>query len=415
MKSREIIKNHKTHIAEAAPGKNVHLVHLEDLVFDEGYAGAEQALQYLDGVRDMLAQGGGKTQVTVKWDGAPAIVAGIDPADHKFFVGTKSVFAKTPKLVKDKKSLKEYYDGTQLYDILEQAFVYLKKLGISGVLQGDLLFSPQRPVETSTIEGETYITFRPNTITYAVKDGTQLAEKIKRAKIGIVFHTTYTGDSIETMSADFGANTSGLNQTPDVWVEDAYYKDYTGTVTLTDSENAELLKSIGVIRGQLQKINAAKFDQFLNEPDLKTYLNQYVNALTRAGQAVADPKTFISGFLKFYKEKITAEINQLKSGPESSAAKKRIEKINTVNKFVSGNFDILVGMLEIYRQIIRVKLALIKKLNQAEGIGTFLKTDAGYRVTNPEGFVAIGHSGGAVKLNDRLEFNRANFVLAKEW
>ena len=415
MKSHEIIQNTATYIAEATTGKNVHLAHLEDLVFDEGYAGAERALQYLDGVRDMLAQGGGKTQVTVKWDGAPAIIAGVDPTDRKFFVGTKSVFAKTPKLVKDKKSLKEYYGGTPLYDILEQAFFYLKKLGISGVLQGDLLFSPLRPVEISTIEDESYITFRPNTITYAVKTGTPLAEKIQRAKLGIVFHTTYTGDSIENMSADFGANISGLNQTPDVWVEDAYYKDYTGTVSLTDSENASLLKDIGVIRGQLQKISATKFNQFLSEPDLKTYLNQYVNVLTRAGQEISDAKAFISGFLKYYKDKITAEIDQLKSGPESPAAKKRIEKINAVNKFVSNNFDVLVGMLEIYRQIIRVKLALIKKLNQAEGIGTFLKTDTGYRVTNPEGFVAIGHAGGAVKLNDRLEFNRANFVLAKEW
>lgn len=402
-------------VSEAAAGKNVHLVHLEDLVFDEGYSGAEKALQYLDGVRDMLAQGGNKTQITVKWDGAPAIVAGIDPVDRKFFVGTKSVFAKSPKLVKDKKSLKEYYGGTPLYDILEQAFVYLKKLGISGVLQGDLLFSPQRPVEDAVIDGESYITFRPNTITYAVKQGSTLANRIKRAKLGIVFHTTYTGDSIESMTAEFGANVSGLNQLADVWVEDAYYKDYTGTVTLTDSENASVLKDIGVIRGQLQKIDAGKFNQFLKEPDLSAFLNQYVNALTRSGQAVTDPKTFISGFLKFYKEKITAEIAQLKSGAESPAAKKRIDKINAVNKFVSDNFDVLAGMLEIYRQVIRVKLALIRKLNQAEGIGTFLKTDAGYRVTNPEGFVAIGHAGGAVKLNDRLEFNQANFTLAKEW
>lgn len=414
MRVTDILQNN-TSLLEAAAGKNVHLVHLEDLVFDEGYAGAEKALQYLDGVRDMLAQGGGKAQVTVKWDGAPAIIAGIDPADRKFFVGTKSVFAKSPKLVKDKKSLKEYYGGTPLYEILEKAFVYLKKLGISGVLQGDLLFTPLRPVESNIIDGESYITFRPNTITYAVKEGSALAQRIKRAKLGIVFHTTYTGDSIESMTANFGANISGLNQLPDVWVEDAYYKDYTGTVTLTDNENAGMLNDIGVIRAQLQKIKPAKFNQFLSEPDLSAFLNQYVNSLTRSGQAVSDPKTFISGFLKFYKEKITAEIEQLKGGPDSPAAKKRIEKINAVNKFASDNFDTLAGMLEIYRQLIRVKLALIKKLNQAEGIGTFLKTDAGYRVTNPEGFVAIGHSGGAVKLNDRLEFNRANFVLAKEW
>jgi hypothetical protein len=402
-------------LIEAAAGKNVHLVHLEDLVFDQGYAGAEQAIQYLEGVRDMLAAGGSATRVTVKWDGAPAIVAGIDPIDRKFFVGTKSVFAKSPKLVKDKKSLDEYYGGSPLYDILKHAFTYLKKLGISGVLQGDLLFSPERPIESSKIDGEQYLTFRPNTITYAVKEGTTLADRVKRAKLGIVFHTTYTGDSIETMTANFGANISGLTQTPDVWVEDAYYKDYTGTVTLTDSENASVMKDISTIRNQLQKLTPAKFNQFLQEPDLSAFLNQYVNALTRAGQTVADPKGFISGFTNFYKQKIQAEIGQLKGGPSSPAVTRRIEKIDATTKFIRDNFDTLVGMLEIYRQIIRVKLVLIKKLNQAESIGTFLKTDAGYKVTSPEGFVAIGHAGGAVKLNDRLEFNRANFILAKEW
>jgi hypothetical protein len=217
------------------------------------------------------------------------------------------------------------------------------------------------------------------------------------------------------MTADFGANIAGLNQLSDVWVEDAYYKDYTGTVTLTDGENAEVTKNINIIQSQLQKINPGKFNKFLSEPDLSAFLNQYVNALTRAGQAVADAKSFISGFTHFYKEKIQAEINQLKSGAESPAAKKRIDKINATTNFIKSNFSTLVGMLEIYRQIIQVKLILIKKLNQAEGIGTFLKTDSGYKVTNPEGFVAIGHAGGAVKLNDRLEFNRANFMLAKEW
>ncbi len=414
MQIAEILKKQNNLLAEDA-GKNIHLVHLEDLVFDKGYEGAQQALQYLNGIRDMLAQGGSQARVTVKWDGAPAIVAGIDPADHKFFVGTKSVFAKSPKLVKDKKSLDEYYGGTPLHDILEQAFIYLRKLGIAGVLQGDLLFSEQRPIESTNIGGEKYLTFRPNTITYAVKEGTPLAERIKRAKLGIVFHTTYSGDSIESMTAKFGASISGLTQTPDVWVEDAYYKDYTGTVTLTDAENAAVLQDINAVQTQLKRINATKFNQFLNEPDLSAFLNQYVNALTRAGETISNPTDFIGGFTNFYKQKMQAEIDQLKSGPESAAAKKRIEKINATTKFIKDNFDTLARMLEIYRQIIRVKLTLIQKLNQAESIGTFLKTSTGYKVTNPEGFVAIGHDGGAVKLNDRLEFNRANFILAKEW
>ena len=44
----------------------------------------------------------------------------------------------------------------------------------------------------------------------------------------------------------------------------------------------------------------------------------------------------------------------------------------------------------------------------------FLRTKNGYRVTNPEGYVAI-KKGNAVKLVDRLEFSRANFTAAKDW
>jgi len=403
------------YLVEGKEGKNVHLTHLEDLVFDEGYSGAQKALQYVNGVRDMLAQGGGKQKVTVKWDGAPAVFAGTDPEDGKFFVGTKSIFAKNAKLVKDKASLNEYYAGTPLYDILGHSFTHLKKLGIQGVLQGDLLFSPLRPPESTEIDGESYLTFRPNTITYAVASESDLAKRIQRAKIGIVFHTTYTGPSVADMQAEFGADISKLSQNPNVWVEDAYYKDYTGTATLTDQENKEISAQVNDINNQLNKMDASTFDGFLNEPDISAMLNIFMNQRVRGGQSVGDPRAFINEFLQFYKQRIQGEIEKLKSGPEGPAAQKRMDKLNSLNKFVKGNFKTLLGMLEVYRQLIATKLMLISKLNKVEGIGTFLKTDSGYKVTNPEGFVAIGHEGGAVKLNDRLEFNRANFVLDKEW
>jgi len=402
-------------LIEGKEGKNVHLTHLEDLVFDEGYAGAEKALNYISGVREMLAQGGGKQKVTVKWDGAPAVFAGTDPEDGKFFVGTKSIFAKNAKLVKDKASLDEYYADTPLHSILGQSFTHLKGLGIKGVLQGDLLFSPLRPPEQTEIDGKSYIAFRPNTITYAVASESDLAKRINQAKLGIVFHTTYTGPTVADMTADFGADISGLNQNPSVWVEDAYYKDYTGHATLTDSENNELIKQIQGIAGQLRKMDKATFDGFLNQPDISAVLNIFMNSRIRGGQSVGDPRAFINEFLEFYKQRMQKEMEKLKGGPESPAAQKRIEKINAMNGFVKENFNTLIGMLEVYRQLISAKLSLISKLNKVEGIGTFLKTPEGYKVTNPEGFVAIGHEGGAVKLNDRLEFNRANFVLDKEW
>ena len=192
-------------LCEAAEGKNVHLEHVEDLVYNEGYIGAQRALNYMEGLRKMFAQGeGSPVQVTVKWDGAPAIICGTDPADGKFFVGTKSVFSKTePKLCKSTADIKKFYGAAEgLAAKLEVALKYLAKLNIGGVLQGDLMFTPG-DLETLNIEGRDYVTFTPNTITYAVPTDSDLAKRITKAKLGIIFHTKYEGDSVST-GTDFG-------------------------------------------------------------------------------------------------------------------------------------------------------------------------------------------------------------------
>jgi hypothetical protein len=404
------------HILEAKEGKNLHMTHVEDLILDNGYEGAVRAIQFIDGVRDMLAQGGGKQQVTVKWDGAPAVFAGEDPADGKFFVGTKSVFAKASKKVKSKDDLDEYYEGTPLYNILGVCLEKLSKLGIQGkVLQGDLLFSPERPPEETEIDGESWIAFKPNTITYAVKKDSDAAKRIQAADLGIVFHTTYTGDSVESMTANFGANVSELQKASDVWVEDAYYKDYTGTATLSDQENKETLQDIAQMKGALKAINKADFDKFRTDQDLGPMFNIYMNSRVRNNQNVGDPKAFVKDFLKFYKERINKEVAKLSGGPGTKAYDNRIAKLKQTNQFVKDNMGTLLSVFTLYSSVIDAKLGLIRKLNNIDSIGTFLKTDDGYKVTNPEGFVAIGHEGGAVKFNDRLEFNRANFTVPKDW
>ena len=403
-------------IVEAKEGKNLHLTHVEDLILDNGYDGAVRAIQFVDGVRDMLAQGGGKQKVTVKWDGAPAVFAGEDPADGKFFVGTKSVFAKASKKVKSKDDLDEFYADTPLYNILGYALEYLNTLNIKGkVLQGDLLFSPERPPEDATIDGEDYIVFRPNTITYAVNRDSELGARISKAKIGIVFHTTYTGNTVPEMQASFGADVGKLSTNPDVWAEDAYYKDYTGVATLSDQENKQISQDIANMKAALKSINKADFDKFRTDQDLGPLFNIFMNSRVRAGNHVGDPKAFLRDFLKFYKERMDAEVAKLKGGAESKAYQTRMEKLKQTNQFVKDNMGTLLSVFSLYSAVNDAKLKLVGKLNNIDSIGTFLKTPDGYKVTNPEGYVAIGHEGGAVKFNDRLEFNRANFMVPKDW
>jgi hypothetical protein len=237
--------------------------HLEDLIFNKGYAGAEEALNYIDSLRHMLAEGTGTTtQLTVKWDGSPAIICGIDPEDSKFFVGTKAVFSKgEPKRAKSTKQIQGWYgDQPELAEILTNALRYLSKLNIGGVVQGDLLFTPGKVNRVEVNDEECYV-FTPNTITYAVPVNSQLGERIANAKLGIIFHTSYTGgDTIDSMTAQFGVNVASFTQTRDVWFDDATYKDYTGVASLTPSENLKIEKYLAATAKTIQKIGQQRFD-----------------------------------------------------------------------------------------------------------------------------------------------------------
>ena len=392
--------------------KNTHLEHLEDLVFNKGYAGAEEAVNYIDSLRHMLAEGTGTTtQLTVKWDGSPAIICGIDPEDGKFFVGTKSVFAKAePKLCKSNKDIQSFYGGQpELAEMLASALKYLSRLNIGGVVQGDLMFTPGKVNRVEVNDEDCYV-FTPNTITYAVPVNSKLGQRVARAKIGIIFHTAYTGDSIDTMTASFGVNVASLNPTADVWFDDATYKDYTGIASLTPAENAKIEKYLQATANTMQKIGPQRFDIILQDKEFARMVKPFVNKMVRAGSHAVEPTQFIKQFITHYESEMMKGIEDLAGGPQGRAAQGRLAKIKAKEQWIADNSNNLTGILAVYKRIIELKHMLLHKLQQVEGIGTFQKTNDGYRVTAPEGFVAIGHDGGAVKLVDRLAFSRTNFL-----
>lgn len=401
-------------LAEAAPsakGVNPHIEHLEDLIFNSGYAGAEAALNYIESLRAMLAEGTGTTtQLTVKWDGAPAIICGIDPSDSKFFVGTKSVFAKgEPKRCKNAKDIEKWYSAQpELAAKLLSALTYLPKLGIGGVIQGDLMFT-EGDVSTVSINDEDCYVFTPNTITYAVPVNSSLGQRIAKAKLGIIFHTSYDGGTLETMKANYGVNVGSLNQTSAVWFDDATYKDYTGVASLTPSENANIQKQIAATQATMGKIGQARFDIILNNKEFARNIKPFINQMVRQGEQVGEPIQFLQKFIDHYNTELMKGIEELSGGVAGRAAQGRMAKIKEKEQWVADNANNLLGILATYKRVIELKHALMRKLSQVEGIGTFQKTNDGYKVTSPEGFVAIGHDGGAIKLVDRLEFSRQNF------
>ena len=224
------------YLEESKENKNVHLEHIEDEVLNRGVAGARDAINFLRSLRDMLAgHADTKVNLTTKWDGAPAIFCGINPENGKFFVGTKGVFAKNAKLNYTDADIDSNHPAEGLNKKLKVALRYLPKLGIKGVIQGDMMFT-KGDLKPHIIDGVEYITFQPNTIVYAVPTDSKLAQIMMAAQIGVVFHTSYTGKTLEDMKASFGVNIGHLRQTKDVWFRDASFVDATGTATFTEKE-----------------------------------------------------------------------------------------------------------------------------------------------------------------------------------
>ena len=408
----------KDMLTEDKGGKNLHLEHLEDEILNFGVDGGRAALNFLRSLRDMLA-GGSRSSVnmTVKWDGAPAIFAGIDPDDGKFFVAKKSVFNVSPKLYKTEAEIDADLSGV-LNSKFKVALKEFSKLGIKGVLQGDLMFTDD--VETSTIDGNVYLTFQPNTIVYAIPDNSELAKIIKKAKVGIVWHTTYTGDTLQGMKASFGANIAGLKKPSSVWMDDATYKDTSGRATFTAAETEKITEVLSQVGTTFRKIHAGQLNSFLKLQESMTggivgaSLKTYNNSMVRAGEKITNPMSHAKGYEAWVWDSIQKQIDKAKS--EKGKDKYRnIQKeyVREVKKYTRN----LIQIITFQNLLVDAKMQIVQKLNSVKGLtDTFIKTKNGFKVTNPEGFVAIDRvSGGAVKLVDRMEFSYNNFTAIKAW
>jgi len=405
-------------LTEDKGGKNLHLEHIEDEILNYGVDGGRASINFVRSLRDMLA-GASRSSInmTVKWDGAPAIFAGIDPSDGKFFVAKKSVFNVSPKLYKSNADIDADTSG-DLNAKFKVALKYFPKLGIKGVLQGDLMFTN---LETEKIDGTSYYTFQPNTIVYAVPVDSDLGKQMNKAKIGVVWHTTYTGDELQSMQASFGANISGMTQTSDIWMDDATYKDVAGKATMTQTETDAVTASLSNAGKTFRKVDSGLLKKFLSLQEntfskgnlaggsLKTYNNSKV----RQGEKITNPSSHAAGYIKWVEDTFQKQIDKLKT----PAKKKELEtKKKEVVRELKKHIRNLASIIEFQNHIVDAKMGIIKKLNSVKQIGTFIRTSNGFKVTDGEGYVAIDRTtGGAVKLVDRMEFSFNNFTAIKAW
>ena len=403
------MENFSSYITEQ---KNTHMTHIEDKVLYGGVKGTRDAIMALRSLRDALG-GVHDGNVSVKWDGAPAVFAGIDPTDGRFFVAKKGIFNKSPKVYKSDADIDADTSG-DLNTKLKLALRYLPELGIKGVIQGDFLFGPG-DVKKSKIKGKEYLTFHPNTIVYAVPAGTDMAREVATKKIGIVWHTSYSGKSFETMKQNFGVDITKFKKSKNVWSQDAMLRDMTQySMSKKDTEEVnKLLSQAGVIFNQ---ISGSTLRELERNKTLAQTIETYNNTFVRKGEVIQDTTRHVAGLIRYIQQKYQKEIDKRSTEKGKSAQQ---AKLNEVLKFFSAqNKKSLKSIFDLQKYIVLAKMKLINILNKLNSVQTFLKTKRGYRTTGQEGYVAIDKLGGdAVKIVDRMEFSFANFspTILKGW
>jgi len=395
-------------------GANLHLEHIEDEILNRGVAGARDAINFLQALRDMLAgHSQTKVNVTTKWDGSPAIFCGVNPDNNKFFVGTKGVFNANAKLNYTDDDIDTNHPGEGLNAKLKVALRYLPKLGIKGVLQGDMMFA-KGDLSNKTLDGEDYITFQPNTLVYAVPTDSKLAKTMQAAQMGVVFHTSYTGKTFADMKASFNIDIKNLTPTKDVWFRDAYFTDASGTASFTEEETKTITSILSTVGSTFKQTNAMSINRISSSDTVREYIKTFNNTKVREGQKITNTTAHVRELIKWVEEKLNKDIVSAKM--EKTKRDKTMIK-NEIMRTIRGSSSDLIKIFDMQNGMVDAKNMIIKKLQQLRQVtSTFVQTEDGFKVTNPEGFVAVDRlKGNAVKLVDRLEFSHLNFTAQKNW
>ena len=387
--------------------KRTHLQHIEDIILTDGHAGGTSVIEYFQGILQTL-QGSAEQpiNVSVKWDGAPAVVCGTNPENGKWFVGTKGVFGKTPKLNYTKDDISRNHGTDDLGQKLLKCLVHLKKLNIQGIVQGDYMFH-RETLQRQSMSGENYLTFKPNTITYAVPESSDLGRQMAAAQVGIIFHTTYAGDRIDNLQAKYGADVAAFARTPDVWFDNATYKNVSGTANFTAEEQAQFTAGMEKLKALLTKVPTNLSAMLGVNKDFLPFFMLFINDQIKKGVLPTDTNQYLKDFAEFYQGRMQQQAAGLKA---QKALQLRQQKMKDMPLFLKQMQKPLAAMMAFYKEVIALKKLTLDKMNKATAIGTFAQTDSGLEVTDPEGFVAVGTAGDAVKLVDRLGFSKKNLT-----
>jgi len=388
-----------------------HLEHLEDEMLNYGVEGCKAAVSFLKELKKMLGHQESSGFMQTKWDGAPSVICGTDPQTGMFFVGTKSVFAKTnPKLCYSEEQIDGWYEG-DLAEKLKFSLRYFSTLGITGVVQGDLLFTSD--IRRETINGEQLYTFRPNTITYGIPVDHPIGRAAGRAKIGVVFHTHYTGDVVADMQARAGADVKGSTDALVVQNDTPMHRVGFSKSEMRkfDTYISKIERMCGICGDFLDELVAKTGTTGDAKFHIASYLKQFFNSEIKNARSIGNVDEAMYDMLNFYGDKMEKELAKIKT--VANLTKKRNLVYGSQN-YVVENVYKFKAMLALYKELQAVKQMVIDKLDHLEEFRTYVQTEKGYKVTTPEGYV-LHKDGSMIKFVNRLEFAYNNFTLQKQW
>ena len=391
--------------------KNTHLEHLEDNILNAGSAGGMETVEFLQNFGNMLTGKKSDISISTKWDGAPAIVCGRDPVNHRFFVGTKSVFNKVnPKVCYDDTDIDRYYQAEILRRKLKTCLKYLSQTGIVGVMQGDLLFT-EEDKKFAKIGGKQVVTFQPNAITYAVPVDSLKGISVMEAKLGIVFHTLYFGETLQDMKAVYNPNWQlhTIHTDENIFIANANFADEAGVTKFNVKESAKFTALINRANGSLKR--SSKFLDIIHEYGTSKFImavlfKQFFNQRIRKGLGIVDTKRVASDFAQFYSTKMDEEIATKKTEKTKS---KYIEMKRNGLAFIAKYEMEIYFTVASYISVRGAKKMIIDQLNKVKEIQTFVDGIA----SQPEGYV-VSYNDKALKFVDD-DFRKANITVTKSW
>jgi len=422
-----------------------HLSHLEDLAIEKGIDGFNEALVQVNHFyKHIIGLGSiSQTGVNLKVDGSPSLFFGADPGGKhdlykkrlgQFFIATKSVFSSTePKLIYSVEDVDKFYtdESLELKNILKTVLPYLKAGydGSGNVYNGDLLFSPERPALQRNINGEEFITFRPNTIEYAVPvdDKSELYQNVKDAVMGIIVHSKCHPRQQEDgsfklfmASRDVTSVVATLKNVRGVFAEGSAHQNL--NIAVAPEEKAVYEKFFADARTRLKNIDVIFNQQYISNKLLVATFQKYLNYTVRQSSSMFKPQNVEGGifinskeYLERFKTYLSNEYDKagakLKAKGQANAKARKDQALH----FINSNADSFINLIDATYDLSQIKLLIHRILSNnvlpaLKGLRTFTYQNGGYVDMSGEGHVLyIGTSANRVKIVDRIEFSKQNF------